>query len=301
VEVHRALGTTLLFLGELTAARRDLEQGMALYDPQQHRALALRYGADSGIVCRLYAGWVLWLLGYPDQALHTINDALTQARALAHSFTLAFALNHTALVRMFRREGQQAQERAEASIAFATEQKITQWLAQGTVLRGWALAAQGRAAEGRQQICQGMAAWRATGAELTRPWYLAQLAEAYGQEGQGQEGLTVLKEALTIVNTTEERWWETEIHRLQGELLLVCSAEHTTEAEGCYQHALDSARRQQAKSLELRASMSLARLWQQQDKHAAAYQLLANVYQWFTEGFETADLKAARALLAELA
>jgi predicted ATPase len=168
-------------------------------------------------------------------------------------------------------------------------------------LRGWALAAQGRAAEGRQEICQGMAAWRATGAELTRPWYLAQLAEAYWQEGQGQEGLTVLKEALTIVNTTEERWWETEIQRLQGELLLVCSAEHTTEAEGCYQHALDIARRQQAKSLELRAAMSLARLWQQQDKHAAAYQLLANVYQWFTEGFETADLKAARALLAELA
>jgi predicted ATPase len=301
VEVHRALGTTLLFLGELTAARRDLEQGMTLYDPQQHRALALRYGADSGIVCRLFAGWVLWLLGYPDQALHTIDDALTQARALAHSFTLAFALNHTALVRMFRREGQQAQERAEASIAFATEQRIPQWLAQGTVLRGWALAAQGRAAEGRQQICQGMAAWRATGAELTRPWYLAQLAEAYWQEGQGQEGLAVLKEALTLMHTTEERWWEAELHRLQGELLLACSAEHTVEAAVCYQQALDVARRQQAKSLELRAAMSLSRLWQRQGKREAAHQLLADVYQWFTEGFDTADLREARALLVESA
>jgi len=299
VEVHRALGTTLLFLGELTAARRALEQGMALYDPQQHRALALRYGADSGIVCCLFAGWVLWLLGYPDQARHTIDDALPQARALAHIFTLAFALNHTALVRMFRREGPQAQERAEASIAFATEQRIPQWLAQGTVLRGWALAAQGRAAEGCQQICQGMAAWRATGAELTRPWYLAQLAEAYWQAGQVQEGLNVLKEALTLVHTTEERWWEAELHRLQGELLLVCSAEHTAEAEVCYQHALDIARCQQAKSLELRAAMSLSRLWQRQGKHEAAHQLLADVYQWFTEGFDTADLREARALLAE--
>src|SRR5262249_51157295 len=301
VEVHRALGTTLLFLGELTAARHSLEQGMALYDLQQHRALALSYGADSGIVCCLYAGWVLWLRGYPDQALHTIHDALTQARALAHIFTLAFALNHTALVRMFRREGQRAQEQAEASIAFATEQRIAQWLAQGTVLRGWALSTQGRAAEGCQQICQGMAAWRATGAELTRPWYLAQLAEAYWQAGQVQEGLQALKEALTLVHTTEERWWEAELYRLQGELLLAGSAAHTAQAESCYEQALDIAHRQQAKSLDLRAALSLGRLWQRQGKSHAAHQLLADVYQWFTEGFETADLKAARILLAELA
>jgi predicted ATPase/class 3 adenylate cyclase len=299
VEGHRALGTTSLFLGELTAARHYLEHGIALYDPQQHCALALSYGADSGIVCQLYAGWVLWLLGYPEQARHTIADALTEARALAHVFTLAFALNHTALIHMFHREAQQAQEQAEASIAFATEQRIAQWLAQGTVLRGWALSAQGRAAEGRQQICQGMAAWRATGAELTRPWYLAQLAEAYWQEGQGQEGLAVLKKALTLVHTTEERWWEAELHRLQGELLLACSAEHTVEAAVCYQRALDVARRQQARSLELRAAMSLSRLWQRQGKRAAARQVLADVYQWFTEGFDTADLREARALLKE--
>ena len=163
------------------------------------------------------------------------------------------------------------------------------------------MSAQGRAAEGRQQICQGMAAWRATGAELTRPWYLAQLAEAYWQAGQVQEGLTVLTEALTLVHTTEERWWEAELHRLQGELLLACSAEHTAAAEVCYQHALDMARCQQARSLELRAAMSLSRLWQRQGKREAAHQLLADVYQWFTEGFDTADLREARALLAESA
>jgi predicted ATPase/class 3 adenylate cyclase len=300
VEVSRALGTTRLFLGELPAARRALEQGMALDDPQQHRTLALRYGADSGIVCRLYAGWVLWLLGYPDQARHTMDDALTQARALGHIFTLAFALNHAALVRMFRGEGPQAQERAETSMAFATEQGIAQWLAQGTVLRGWALSAQGRVAEGRQQLCQGMAAWRATGAELTRPWYLAQLAEACWQDGQGREGLQALTEAFTLVHTTEERWWEAEMHRLRGALLLLGSAAHTTEAEDCYQHALDIARRQQAKSLELRAALSLSRLWQRQGKCVEAYELLAPVYGWFTEGFDTTDLQEAKALLDEL-
>lgn len=300
VEGHRALGTTSLFLGELTAAHRYFEQGMALYDPQPHHALALRYGADSGIVCRLYAGWVLWLLGYPEQARHTIDDALTQAHTLAHVFTLAFALNHAALVRMFLREGQQAQERAEASIAFATEQRIAQWLAQGTVLRGWALATQGRAAEGCQQLCQGMAAWRATGAKLTRPWYLALLAEANWQAGQVQAGLKVLQEALTLVHTTEEQWWTAEIYRLQGELLLACSAEQPAEAEVCFQHALTTARRQQAKSLELRAAVSLSQLWQRQGKQDAAHRLLADVYHWFTEGFETPDLKAARVLLEKI-
>jgi len=145
-----------------------------------------------------------------------------------------------------------------------------------------------------------MAAWRATGAELTRPWYLAQLAEAYWQAGQIQAGLHVLKEALTIVNTTEERWWEAELHRLQGELLLACSDEHTAQAEICYEHALDTARRQQAKSLELWAALSLSRLWQRQGKRTEARELLAEIYGWFMEGFDTADLQEARALLEEL-
>jgi predicted ATPase len=300
VEMHRALGTTLLFLGELTTARTHLEQGMALYDPQQHRSLALRYGADSGLVCRLYAGWVFWLLGYPDQALQTIHHALAQAHTLAHSFTLAFALNHAVLVRMFRRETQVAQEQAETSIAFSSEQRIAQWLAQGIVLRGCALAALGRTAEGRGQISQGMEAWHATGAKLTRPWYLAQLAEACWHAGQVQEGLHGVEEALGLVDTTGERWWEAELHRLKGKLLLALSAANYAEATACFQHALDIARRQQARSLELRAAMSLARLWQQQGQRAAARQLLAEVYGWFTEGFDTADLQEARALLETL-
>jgi class 3 adenylate cyclase/predicted ATPase len=296
VEVHRALGTTLLFLGELTSARTYLEQGIALYDPLQHRSLALRYGADSGIVCRLYLAWTLWVLGYPDQALLNIHDTLSQARELAHSFTQAFALNHAAMIHMFRREKLVVQEQAEASMAFSTEQRVAQWLAQGTVLRGWALAAQGRGAEGIAQIRAGIVAWRATGAELIQPWNLAQLAEAYQQAGRVTEGLHVIAEALTLVEKTQERWWEGELHRLKGELLLA-HIQDQREAEACFHHALTVARHQQAKSLELRAAMSLARQWQQQGKHIAARDLLASIYSWFSEGFDTADLQEARALL----
>jgi predicted ATPase len=300
VEVQRALGTTLLFLGQLTSARTAFEQGMAFYDPLQHRSLALRYGADSGIVCRLYLTWVLWLLGYPDQALRHIHDTLIQARELAHSFSQAFALNHAAMLHMFRREGPVTQERAEASMAFSTEQRIAQWLAQATVLRGWALAAQEHAGEGIAQIRQGIVAWRTTGAELVQPWNLALLAEAYKQAGQSAEGLHVVAEALTLVEKTAERWWEGELQRLKGELLLA-HLQDQRQAETCFHHALTVTRRQQAKSLELRATTSLARLWQRQGKHVAARDLLAPIYGWFTEGFDTTDLQEARALLEALA
>jgi predicted ATPase len=181
------------------------------------------------------------------------------------------------------------------------EQGFTQRLATGTILLGWALTAQGQKAEGVDQVRQGLAAFRATGAELARPYYLALLAEAYAQVGQPEDGLSLLAEALATVHTTGERWWEAELHRLKGELLLVLSAEKSAEAETCFHQALDIARRQEAKALELRAAMSLSRLWQQQGKRAEAHALLAPVYGWFTEGFDTADLQEAKALLEELA
>ena len=168
-------------------------------------------------------------------------------------------------------------------------------------MHGWALAHQGQAQEGIEQIHQGMMAWRATGAALARPYFLTLLAEAYGTIGQPEAGLTVLAEALTLVDKTGERWYEPELHRLKGALLLQQSAANHAEAQTCFHHALDLARAQQAKSLELRAATSLARLWQQQGKRAEAYQLLAEVYSWFTEGFDTADLQEAKALLDELA
>jgi len=165
---------------------------------------------------------------------------------------------------------------------------------------GWALTMQGQEGEGMAQMHHGLTAWRAMGIEAGLPYWLAMLAEAYGSTGQVEAGRGVLAEALTLVDTTEERWWEAELHRLKGELWLALSTDNAAKAEICFHQALDIARRQQAKSLELRAAMSVSRLWQQQGKRAEAYQLLVETYGWFTEGFDTADLQEAKALLAEL-
>jgi predicted ATPase len=167
-------------------------------------------------------------------------------------------------------------------------------------LRGWALAQQGQTGEGIEQIRQGLMAFRATGAEVGRPYFLALLAEAYGTTGQPEEGLTILAEALTLADKTGERWHEPELHRFKGALLLQQSADNHAAAQTCFQQALDMARALQAKSLELRTATSLARLWQQQGMRNEAYQLLAEVYSWFTEGFDTADLQDAKGLLEEL-
>jgi len=243
----------------------------------------------------------LWLLGYPDQALQQSHKALTMAQELAHPFSLTYALGFAALGHQFRREGQATQVRAEASRALAGEQGFAFFLAFGTVLRGWALAEQGQSDAGMLQMREGMAACRTTGAEADRPYFLALVAEAYGRGRRYDEGLAMLEEALALVDQSEERYWEAEIHRLKGELLLARSAENQVEAEACLHKALDVARRQGAKSLELRAAMSLSRLWQRQGKRAEARQILAQVYGWFTEGFDTPDLQEARALLDALA
>jgi predicted ATPase len=185
-------------------------------------------------------------------------------------------------------------------MALCTEQEFTLYLARGTILQGWAMAAQGQGAAGLAHMRQGLSAYEATGAAVFRPYYLAFLAEAYGQVGQTGEGLTLLDEALAAVHKTGERFCEAELYRLKGELLLVCSAENHGEAEACFQQALTVARQQQARSWELRAATSLSRLWQQQGKQAEAHALLAPIYGWFTEGFDTADLQDAKALLEEL-
>ena len=302
---HRSLGQNLTFLGELLPARTHLEQGMALYDPQQHRALALLYGQDLKVVCQSWAALVLWLLGYPDQALQTGHEAIALAQELAHPYSLIYALNWMTMLHLCRRERQAAQERTEGVLAIGREYGIAMFAASGTLWQGWGLAAQanlsGRSGEeGMAQMRQGLAAWRATGAGVFQPYYLALLAEAYGADGQAEEGLRVLAEALTVVDNTAERYWEAELHRLTGELLLRQAVPHPHQAEACFQQALALARRQQAKSLELRTAISLSHLWQQQGKRAEAYDLLAPIYGWFTEGFDTADLLEAKALLDRL-
>jgi TOMM system kinase/cyclase fusion protein len=301
VRAHMMLAEILLWLGEFARARAHAEQGIACYDPQQHRAQAFLYGNDPGVCCRSFAALALWVLGYPDQAQQRSEEALAWAQELAHPFSLAFALQHAARLHQLRREEALTQARAEATIALATEQGFVLWLAHAPVVRGWALAEQGRAAEGLAQIRQGIAARQAIGVELQQPYHLAVLADAYGKVGQPEEGLRVLTEAQTAAQAIGERFYEAELSRLTGELLRAQSSENHPAAEACFQQALDIARHQQAKSLELRAAMSLARLWQQQGKPAEARELLAPIYGWFTEGFDTADLQEAKALLEALA
>jgi class 3 adenylate cyclase/predicted ATPase len=300
VAAHRALGATLFNLGEIALAHTHYMQGMALYDPQQHRVYAFLYGEDTGMVCRTQDSLMLWSLGYPDQGLTRSHEAVTLARQIAHPFSLSSTLSFVAQFHQLRREGHTAQEYAEASISVATDQGFPYWRARGSVLRGWALAHQGQAQVGIEQIEQGLRAHRGTGAEGGRPTWLALLADAYGILGQPEVGLTALAEALTLVGKTGERWYEPELYRLKGELLLQQSSDNQAEAETCFHHALDIARNQQAKSLELRTATSLAKLWQQQGKRQEAHDLLAPVYLWFTEGFDTLDLRDAKALLDAL-
>jgi predicted ATPase/DNA-binding winged helix-turn-helix (wHTH) protein len=300
VAAHRDMGATLFQRGAVAAAHRHLAQGIALYESQQYRAAVVRHGQDAGVLCRSYAAAALWHLGYPDQAGTRIQEAVTLAHQLTHPFSLTVALGEAALFHQGRREGPATQERAEATLGLATAQGFRHWQARGTVLRGWALAQQGRVQEGLAQLTEGLRAYRATGAQLALPHYLTLLAEVYGIMGQPEAGLTVLTEALALVAHTGVRLWEAELYRLKGALLVQQSAATQGEAATCFQHALALAQNHHAKAWELRAATSLARLWQQQGQRAEAYALLAPVYGWFTEGFDTADLQEAKALLEAL-
>jgi predicted ATPase len=305
LKAHYTLGLTLFWLGEFAAAEEHLEQGIALYGLQQHHSHTFLYEQDSGVGSLVYAAWSLWMLGYPTQALKRSQEALTLAQELSHPFSLAIAQGGVALVRQLRREVQAAREWIETNIALSTEQGFAFWATWGSILWGWTLVEQGQGEEGIEQMCQGLAAYQATGAEIIWPYNLALLAEGYRKVGRVEEGLTLVDEALVTVDKTGERMWEAELYRLKGTLTLQSQvpslkSQVQKEAEECFQKAIKIARKQQAKSLELRAVMSLARLWQQQGKKDDARQLLAEIYGWFTEGFDTKDLQEAKALLAEL-
>jgi predicted ATPase len=325
VEAHGPLGQTLCMQGEPLLAREHLNQVVALYEPHRHRAVAFHIGYDPGIYSRAMEGWVLWLLGYPEQALQRSQDALRLAREQSHPFTLSLTLATVALLQQMRRDGEAPLEHMQASMVLATEHGFPYLRTIGIVLQGWGLTRMGQVAEGMAQMREGLAVLRAMGAEIFRPYLLALLAEVCGSGGHIEAGLGALEEALVTAENHAERFYEAELHRLQGDLLLRQCEEMVSEpalrtvyqghaagigapgqsplqmeAEACFRRALAIARQQQAKSLELRAATSLARLWQQQGKRAEARQLLTEVYGWFTEGFETVDLREARTLLDAL-
>jgi predicted ATPase len=290
-----------------------------LYDRQQHHALAALYGGyDPGVACLSFEALSVWALGYPDRCSQKMSDLLTLAYELPHHpYSVAFAQYIATWFSQYRREGQAVLEHAEAAISLSTAQDFPWFMAGATIVQGWALARQGEQAEGLVRIHQGLALSRAVGGELAQSYFLALLAETHGDSEQTEEGLAVLAEALAAVYRTGERFWEAELYRLKGQLALqsqvqspkskVPSIQHLTpntqaeaEAEACFHKAIVIARQQGTKALELRAVMSLSRLWHSQGKRIAAQQMLAAVYGWFTEGFDTTDLQQAKTLLETL-
>jgi adenylate cyclase len=302
---HGALGLSLFRVGELTDARAHLEQAWSLRSPQEHEVFIIGSWGDPGVSYLSHIAVILWYLGYPDQALKHASAALRLAHEGAHPFSLAFALAYAASMDFLLQEVQASQEHVEALIALATDQQFPDWLALGTAMRGAGFVKQRKVKVGMDQLQKGLAEMWALGQEIGRPAYLAYLAEAYGEQGQMEEGLRVMEEALAELDRIEERYYEAEMYRGKGELTLQSKGlsprpQVEKAAERCFWQAIEIARQQQAKSWELRAATSLARLWQQQGKKVEARQLLADIYGWFTEGFDTADLKEAKALLDAL-
>jgi DNA-binding winged helix-turn-helix (wHTH) protein/predicted ATPase len=297
---YDALACTAFHLGTFAQVLDYTERELSLYDPQQHRTLTTLYGKNLGVTCWYWSAMALWFLGSPDQALGRIDQALTLAQTLAHPYSMAVALNRAAFVGQFCQESQATRQWAEAAVAIAAGHGFPRHAALGTILSGWALVRQGQGDEGMTQIRQGLVAYRELGMAMEDPYFLGLLADAYASCGEIEPGLAALAEALARLPSGRGFFYEAELYRLRGELLLRQAAPDAFQAEECFHQALAVARRQAAKSLELRATMSLCRLWQRQGERQAAYALLAPIYGWFTEGLDTADLQEAKALLEVL-
>jgi predicted ATPase len=294
---HDTLGSTLFDMGKFLLAREHKEAVIFLYDPARHGPLAARRSFDAKGYALSYLGMTLWILGYPDQALKRANEAVEFSQALSHPLSQAGAEFFLGVVQQYRHEARAAQKAAERAIALSAEHGFTFWLPVATILRGWAMAQQGLNEEGIAQMEEGLAASRATGAGTGRPHWLSLLAEACIESDRLNDGQSVLAEAQAFANETE---YDAEIYRLKGELLLRQDHSNAAEAQICFQRAIEVARKQSAKSWELRATMSLTRLLATQGGRDEARTMLADIYGWFTEGFDTADLKDAKALLEEL-
>jgi predicted ATPase len=308
MQAHFMLGDTLFWSGDFSAARPHLEQDGARGYLQVRRSNLLLYGLDPGVACLSHGAWVLWLLGYADRALESANQALGLARELSHPFSLAWAVFCIAVLHQQRRECQATKEQAEHLITLATEQGFSHWVVLGTVLRSWAISVYEHSAGELEPMRQSLATWQAMGAVLERPHCLSLLAEACGVLAETKEGLVLIDEALAAVNNTGERYYEAELHRCKGELELrqvngyprSLTVDAELNAEVSIKKAIQIASAQHAKAWQLRATTSLARLLAKQAHRDEARAILAEIYDSFTEGFDTADLKDAKALFDEL-
>jgi len=301
---HYAIGVAQFFLGELVPALEHMEQCVLLHDAHQHLRSTAFYGFDAGGFGLAYYAHILWVLGYPDQALEKCQHLLTLSQGFAQPYSRMYAPFHAAVQHQLRGDGPETLEYAEATMGLSEEQGFTMEWGLGAINRGWAIAEQGRWEEGITHSCRGNEVWQSTGANLICTWRSSVLASLYWKANRNEEGLKELSDAFTMMDRNPERIFVAELYRLKGELTLQSqSASHKAqveEAEECFWKAIEVARQQQAKSLELRAVMSLARLWQQQGKKDEARQMLTEIYNWFIEGFETADLQEAKALLEML-
>lgn len=325
VAAHYAIVPSLYYLGEFASVLTHCEQSLSRYDRAQHDEQILSYGQSYAVMTLCYAAYTRYMLGFPDQALRKVHEALRLAQELAHPLSYTQALISATTIHLFLHRSQEAHVFAESLIMLAEEHGIPQQISTGTALRGWAMSQQGQGARGIEHLQRGLALTHETGTQIWRTAYLAQLADAHGQIGNPDEGLRIAREALADVERMQERMYEAEIHRITGVLAFQSQASleqvpdkskasqdksenispqpltpSTQEAEACFLKSIAIAQQQGAKSLELRATMSLARLWQQQGKQHEARQALSAIYNWFTEGFETVDLQEAKALIEEL-
>ncbi len=299
---HHAAGVTLSALGQHADALRELEKAIAIHNPERHASTAFAYGQDSGVVCRSQAAFSLWFLGYPDQASRLNEEAVALAERLNHPYSLAAALDFSAWVDQLRGDSEAARMHAEKAIAISTKHDFVFWLLTGMILHGWALTNVNEAHEGISQMRQALAGYEQTGAGILRPYYLALLADVFGARGEKAEAFRLLDEAEVAVRASGECWWEAELYRVKGELTLQSPAEGSQFdrekiAETYFDRAFQVASGQAAKSLELRAATSRARLWIKQGRTIEAKRMLGGTYGWFTEGFNRPDLRDARTLL----
>jgi class 3 adenylate cyclase/predicted ATPase len=298
---HYAMGTTLVHIGELSIAREHQAIVLSLYKPERDGPLAFSLGNDPRVGILAYAGWTLWFLGYPDRAVKVSKQAVAAAQGISHPNSLAFAESFFLLVRLLRREARMAQENAERAAAICTEHGLGGWIPVNLFHHGSAIVQQGQPTAGIAQMRNSLTLTNAAGMNIGRPYRLCTLAGVYKDIAFLDDALDAVGASLAASQEQGEFYYDAEAHRVSGDLLLMQGDSKATEAHGCYERAIAISRNQGAKSLELRATISLARLFAKQGRRTEAHAMLSEIYDWFTEGFDTADLKDAKALLDELA